>query len=251
MNINAPRIAAFFDIDGTLLPPPSLERQMLRYLRWRDELPGGALLRWSSEFLKRAWRSPLAATHGNKAHYRGVRVRAMETFCALLRRHPLPLIPAALEWLTWHATRGHAIMLVSGTLRPLALCIAQHIAHNWNIGEALPIRVVAATLEVHEGRFTGRTAGEPVCGRAKAAAVHRLARELGLDLLSCFAYGNGYADRRMLGTVGHPTAVNPSVGLRLFARHHGWPVVEWNRRPTPEQQMVSEHLHALYDDKSN
>ncbi len=37
MNI-APGIAAFFDLDGTLLAPPSLERRFVRYLRWRGEL---------------------------------------------------------------------------------------------------------------------------------------------------------------------------------------------------------------------
>jgi len=34
----SPEAAAFFDIDGTLLGPPLLERRFLRYLRWRREL---------------------------------------------------------------------------------------------------------------------------------------------------------------------------------------------------------------------
>jgi len=247
MNTNAQRIAAFFDIDGTLVAPPSLERQFLRYLIWRRELPSGAWLRWGSRFLARVWRSPLAATDGNKAHYVGVRAAALEAFCKLFRKHPLPLFPAALARLQWHAAHGHAIVLVSGTLRPLAACVASVVAQLLpSPSGAVPILIAATELESRGKHLTGRTAGEPVSGPVKGAAVNRLAEEHGVDLGRSFAYGDQYADCLMLRAVGHPTAVNPSVRLRLLARRRGWPVVFWGNTLAPHQEPAAERLRAAF-----
>src|SRR2546426_4786419 len=43
--------AAFFDLDGTLLPGPSLERRFLRFLFERGEWSPVSLARWFGRFL--------------------------------------------------------------------------------------------------------------------------------------------------------------------------------------------------------
>ena len=40
-------LAAFFDLDGTLVPPPSLERRFLRYLWWRQGLGYARATGWA------------------------------------------------------------------------------------------------------------------------------------------------------------------------------------------------------------
>lgn len=241
---STPAVAAFFDIDGTLLVPPSLERQLLRYLVWREEVSARHWLRTAACFASRVWHDPLAATHGNKAHYAGVRVAALHSFCSLFRRYPLGIRPLPLARLQWHAEQGHRIVLVSGTLQPLAESVAQ-ILTRLLPPLTHPICIVATQLEIQSGVFTGRTLGPAVCGPAKAATMQRLAAERGIDLTRSFAYGDCALDRWMLEAVGHPFAVHPSKRLRWLAVRRGWSILteiasqDSSPYPTRAQQHVA------------
>ncbi len=219
-------IGAFFDLDGTLLGSPSLERRFLRYLRWRGDLTAAHAARWLLEFMRRVWHDPSGAVHGNKAHLAGVRTGTLDAFLASPSRHPLAFFPDALVRLEWHAAQGHRIFLVSGTLKPLAEAVCLQ----------LPVKMTpcATELDVVEGRWTGEVLGEAVCGPGKARALARLASAHGLDLGSSFAYGDSWGDRLMLESVGHPAAVNPSARLERLACQRGWPILRWQERGSPQ-----------------
>ncbi len=226
MSANASMIAAFFDIDGTLLGAPSLERRFLKYLRSREMFGAGNEACWLMQFLRQAWCDPLAVTDGNKAHLAGVRATTVNAWNASLRHRPLEFFPAALRRIEWHAAAGHRIFLVSGTLAPLAECVAQLL-----LIEATPC---ATALEIaSDGAFTGRLAGDPVSGLGKARAMERLAAQHNLDLSHSYAYANQWSDRRMLARVGLPAAVNPSPLLALHARRRGWPALRWKEEKSP------------------
>ena len=68
----SPRVAAFFDLDGTLLPLPSMEQRLFRMLRHRREIPFMNYLLWLQEALKVLPRGIRAVTHANKMYLRGV-----------------------------------------------------------------------------------------------------------------------------------------------------------------------------------
>ena len=221
-------IGAFFDLDGTLLGSPSLERRFLRYLRWRGELGVVHGARWLLEFSRCVWTHPFAAVQGNKAYLAGVRGSTLQAFLPLLSRRPFAFFPAALVRLEWHAAQGHRIFLVSGTLKPLAEAVCNQ----------LPVKVIpcATELEVVEGRWTGKVSLEAVCGPAKAHALARLASAHRLDLGHSYAYGDSWGDRAMLECVGYPAAVNPSAWLERLARQRGWPILRWHERESPQQR---------------
>jgi phosphoserine phosphatase len=142
-----------------------------------------------------------------------------------------------IEKVAWHARQGHAIVLVSGTLEPLAVEASRAIeAELAARGMAVPVRVCATRLEEKEGRWTGRIVGEPMFGEAKARGVKRLEEEMQLDLADCYAYGDSVNDRKMLEAVGHAVAVNPSKELARIAREHGWPVLVWKERKNLTQR---------------
>lgn len=229
----APAIAAFFDLDGTLLASPPLEQRFLRFLRERGEVGVVHAARWLGRFLERAWRDGLAATEGNKAHLTGVEASAAEAFLATCHGASLEFFPEALVRLAWHAAQGHRIFLVTGTLGPLARSVAQCLP--------ITVTVCAAELEIADGRWTGRARpdasvemhGEALCGPAKGRTLGRLACEHRLDLRRSYAYGNASADRWMLERVGYPAAVNPSLRLAALARRRGWPLLQWGRGAWP------------------
>jgi phosphoserine phosphatase len=141
----------------------------------------------------------------------------------------VPLLPKGIERMVWHAKQGHAIVLVIGTLEPLAHGAAQGIEEKLAAqGIFVAIRVCATPLEEAGGRWTGQVVGEAMFGEAKARAVKKLAEEMRLDLAHCWAYGNSENDQWMLASVGRPAAVNPSKKLAVVARKQDWPTLRWN-----------------------
>jgi HAD superfamily hydrolase (TIGR01490 family) len=208
-------------MDGTLLPPPSLELRFLRFLRWQGELGAANAGRWLLRFGARLAADLTQAASANKRHLTGVPVSAFQSWRRFTRKFPPALFPAALERLRWHAAQGHAIVLVSGTLLPLAEIFS----------EALPGKplVCATQLEVQGGILTGEVLGVAVAGKGKRAAIACAAAEHGMNLPASFAYGDRYSDRWMLACVGNPVAVNPSWPLARLAAQRGWSIVNWRR----------------------
>lgn len=203
------KIGAFFDIDGTLLPPPSLEWRFIGWLIARDEIGGRDVARWLGRFARTIVHDLRGATLANKMYLAGLR----ESLAADWENSPgpgsLPVFAGGIERIDWHLARGHGVFLVSGTLGPLARALARCLS------EQLEVR--ATELESSSGLWRGRLAGEHLSGEAKAQAVRALAVRYGLDLGESYAYGNCLADLPMLESVGRPVAVNPRVGLERIA----------------------------------
>jgi HAD superfamily hydrolase (TIGR01490 family) len=217
-----PTVAAFFDLDGTIIPGPSLERRLFRMLRNQGAISSTSYLLWLAQAARLAPHGLSVIAHTNKMYLRGVPVNAIQT-C-------LPSIfPDALDRVAWHVTQGHTVVLVSGTLAPLARAAALTLTLRLvSRGFTASIGVCATQVEEARGRLTGRIAGEPVFAQGKARAICRLARQSGFDLTRCYAYGDSATDRWMLGAVGRPVAVNPSRELHRIARLLDWPVLHWS-----------------------
>jgi HAD superfamily hydrolase (TIGR01490 family) len=244
-------VGAFFDLDGTVVELPSLERRFYRSLRERREIPLRNCFVWLREAVQLAWRGGEAILQANKMYLRGVQSfqergrgdedsfprhksghRAQGQASAPRRRKPRWPVPvfldAAMERLAWHVRQGHAIVLVSGTLEPLARKVAKALEEKLaGAGILCEVRVCATRLEEMKGRWTGRILGEALFGEAKERAARRMAAELKLDLAQCYAYGDSASDSWLLNAVGRPAAVNPTEDLARLARQCGWPILNW------------------------
>jgi phosphoserine phosphatase len=270
-------IAAFFDLDGTLVPLPSLERRFFRGLRCRREIRGRNYLSWLKEAMRLMPRGINAVVLSNKMHLKGVKsldesvgenrsdssghtsghqaggqasAHSSSVPSRSVRRNPRLPVPhffaEGLERVAWHARQGHAIMLVSGTLEPLAsaaaLALVLRLALN---GITSSIGVCATRLEEADGTWTGRVLREAMFGKAKARTVEKLAEEMQLDLSQCYAYGDGASDRWLLAAVGKPAAVNPSRKLARIAQKQGWPVLHWGEERNQQSRKDQKQLrHA-------
>jgi HAD superfamily phosphoserine phosphatase-like hydrolase len=245
--------AAFFDLDGTLVALPSLERRLLRTLRHQKEIPARNYFLWLKEAIRLMPRGINAILQGNKMYLRGVRVfdecgegdgdvstwhksghqaEGQATLAPPPRilRLPVPtFFSRAVERVSWHAKQGHQIVLLSGTLEPLACDAARRLeAELAARGSTAKVRVIATRLEEAGGRWTGRMMGEAMFGRTKARAAKRLVAELRLDLERCFAYGDSAQDRWLLSLVRNAMAVNPSHQLETIALREGWTMELWD-----------------------
>lgn len=253
------RVAAFFDLDGTLTPLPSLERRFFRALRHRREIPLKNYL-WSlREALKLLPRGISKLAHANKMYLKGLQIsnesgaenqidslthksgpQVEGQASAPTRRNPRWPVPRFFEdgvqRLAWHAMQGHAIVIVSGTLEPLASAAARVLETELaERGLVARIRVCATNLEESEGRWTGRILGEAMFGEAKARAIFTLAEEMGLDLSQSWAYGDSAQDRWMLAAAGDSVAVNPSARLARIAKKRGWTLLRCRAKENSTQ----------------
>jgi HAD superfamily phosphoserine phosphatase-like hydrolase len=250
-------VAAFFDLDGTLMGLPSLEKRFFSMLRYRKLIGIRNCVSWLMETVRLLPLGLNHVMHANKMYLRGVRLDAeaggadipvclgVEDGAAMDRkrrkgknregrrpaRMPVPLYPEAIERVVWHAERGHLIVIVSGTLEMLAARAARELeAALGERGLTCTIRVCATRLEQKDERWTGRIVGQAMFGETKALAIRRVAAEEDLDLLRCFAYGDSSSDLWMLESAGKPAAVNPSNDLVRIARRNHWPVLRWGEQ---------------------
>jgi HAD superfamily hydrolase (TIGR01490 family) len=220
------KTGAFFDLDGTLLPAPSLEWRFIGYLLSRDVIGDANLARWLARFAKTLLRGSRAAVEANKFHLAGLRESLAADWEKSLGSDSLPFFPPGIECISWHLAQGHHVSLVSGTLDPLVRVALRHFRS--------PIISCATKLETCNGAWTGRLMGEQIVGDAKARAIRALAQELDLNLDFSYAYGNRMSDLAMLESVAFPVAVNPSARLARRARRCGWRVCRWSEiEPVP------------------
>ncbi|HWY07741.1 MAG TPA: HAD-IB family phosphatase [Candidatus Acidoferrales bacterium] len=231
------RVGAFFDIDGTLVPEPSLERRLFRELRRRGAIPWMNYARWGMEAARLLPLGLTAIAQGNKSYLCGLRVEQI-----LEAVEPIAFFEEGVARVEWHARRGHEIVLVSGMVKPLARMVAMALECELEArGLERDVLVSATRLEERGGIFTGRVLGEANYGEAKRRAMEVVARAMQMNLRESHAYGNALLDRPMLDAVGRAHAVNPGRELADTANLRDWAIWHWHQ----ERKFASEN--ALKD----
>ncbi len=134
-----------------------------------------------------------------------------------------PLVFAeAAELIDGHRALGHRIVIVSASGEEVAGPIGRLVGAD---------DVLATQMRIIDGRYAGEI--EFYCyGDAKAQAMRDYAAENGIDLERSFAYSDSSTDIPMLEAVGHPTAINPDRLLRRTATARSWPVLAFSN-PVP------------------
>ncbi|MFG2842881.1 HAD family hydrolase [Kitasatospora sp. NPDC048296] len=214
---------AFFDVDETVIAEKS---PVAFWQYWRDRHPdrvAADLPDLSSEVAATPDREAL-----NRRYYRryaGVPLAELEaagrSWYEEYRRGGSAFVLPALAALAEHRAAGRAVVLVSGSMRPLLAALAEEL------GAAL---VCTELLVDADGVLTGEVP-RPMIGQAKAEAAVRLMREHGADPADCFAYGDHESDLALLRAVGRPVVVGDSPLLNQEAKRSGWPVTPARRGP--------------------
>ena len=129
----------------------------------------------------------------------------------------------AQDLLDEHRALGHDLVIVSASGEELVAPIARMLGVDHYAGTRMS--------RDDQGRYGGEI--EFYCqGRGKAEALRGFAQRYGYDLESSYAYSDSSTDLPMLEEVGHPTAVNPDRTLRRVSLERGWPILTFEN-PTP------------------
>jgi fatty acyl-CoA reductase len=227
------RVAAFFDMDGTLLSSNVIETYL--WMRLQDlstaeraseigriaaRLPGlvRAERRERSAFLRSIYRE-----------YEGAQLSDLdEVVDAFLTDHVLArLAPAAVRRVREHRAAGHPTILITGAIRPLTRPLAPLFDH-----------IEAAELGVDErGRCTGFLAASPLVGESRSAWMRSWSAANGIDLAASYGYADSHSDLPLLEAVGNPVAVRPDVALFRHARRLRWNIVDWPSSPSTARTL--------------
>jgi HAD superfamily hydrolase (TIGR01490 family) len=215
------RVAAFFDLDLTLLRCNSGSRWM-SFLRERGEVGAWMMLRsllWLTQYKLAILDMERLATH-LIADLRGDSELEMRDKASIFwEREVRPaLSELALAALAEHQAQAHVVALLSSTTQFIAEPVAAHLGIE---------HILCTRLHVESGRFLG-TCERPTCyGQGKVFHAERFAAEHHIDLGQSYFYTDSYSDLPMLLKVGGPRAVNPDRRLRRHAQRAGWPILAW------------------------
>jgi HAD superfamily hydrolase (TIGR01490 family) len=226
------RVGAFFDIDKTLLPSPSLELRFAEWLIASDLLEQRQIVQWARQALFGFWAASLKGMSRSKGYLAGLPIGVVEGWEASLAAGVLAPFEKAAERLDQHRAFGHRIFLISGTLAPLANLFARQLDGS--------IAIYATELETNDEIYTGHIKGNHMRGSEKAKAIEDAARRNEIDARKSYAYGNSLDDLAMLECVGNPVAVNTCRKLRRIAATRGWEVIDWKSIEDPD---VSRERH--------
>jgi HAD superfamily hydrolase (TIGR01490 family) len=119
--------------------------------------------------------------------------------------------------------RVQALGLPTVLLSATNTVIAQPVAKYFGFDACL-----ATELELNDGHYTGKLAGEYALGAGKIAMAQNYCESLNLSLEDAAYYGDSVNDFPVLEVVGFPIAANPCSELEAGAMEHGWPIVRFN-----------------------
>jgi putative phosphoserine phosphatase/1-acylglycerol-3-phosphate O-acyltransferase len=222
-NLSPTAVAAFFDMDKTLLSASSAVLQV-RYMAKRGELARQEVIRFISALLR----------------YKMGRLDMVETTRAIVRElagqseaeridhtrqwfqeHLIDYVTEeGRRWVAAHRRLGHRVAMITASPSYTADQLAEHL------GMASE-DVMATRFEVARGRFTGRMLEPMIYGPGKLAIAEEYAQRHGVDLGNSYFYTDSIADLPLLEMVGYPVAVNPDRSLRRLARAKGWTIVRF------------------------
>lgn len=221
----APRTAAFFDLDKTIIAKSSA----LAFSR--PFYQGGLINRRA--VLKSAYAQFVflvgGADHDQMEKMRAylsaltrgwnvqqVREIVAETLHGLID----PIIyEEAASLIEQHHAAGRDVVIVSSSGSEVVEPIGQLLGAD---------HVIATRLQIEDGCYTGEIEYYAYAEN-KATAIRELAAVEGYDLANSYAYSDSSTDLPMLEAVGHPSAVNPDRALRKEAVAREWPVLVFSR----------------------
>jgi putative phosphoserine phosphatase/1-acylglycerol-3-phosphate O-acyltransferase len=145
------------------------------------------------------------------------------------------IYPEARALVEAHRARGHTLAVVSSATPYQVEPVAEDLG--------IP-HVMCTRLEVRDGVCTGRVA--TACyGTGKADAARGLASERGIDLGASYFYSDGREDLPLFEIVGNPRPLNPDARLGQIAERRRWPVTRFESRGLPGPTDVARTVLAF------
>lgn len=215
-----PHIAAFFDLDRTIINDFSAKQFVKSRLLSGKSTPQELL----SQFV-----TIVAYAIGNRDFETLTKISALgvkgieeKQFIDLgeeiYQDHLASTIyPESRTLIASHLKKGHQVVIISAATRYQVTPVAN----------ALGIKNIFCTeMEVQKGKFTG-VISEMCWSEGKARAGRTFAKSNTIDLSKSFFYTDSIDDYPLLEIVGKPIATNPDNKLSQLAFENNWPILRF------------------------
>ncbi len=216
-------VVAVFDMEGTIISSNVVESYV--WAKMADLEPDD----WPAELVSVFGRIPgyLQADRRDRGEflrtffrrYEGASVEGLER---LVDEHVAEFTlqkasQASIRRVREHRAAGHRTILITAAME----AFIRPLAPLFDV-------LIAAELEIRDGRYTGFMSSPPLVGEARAAWLRRYAAQEGIDLKHSYAYADSHSDLPLLRAVGNPVVVSPDSALYRFAKRRRWPIEEWS-----------------------
>lgn len=205
------KIAAFFDIDGTISREGLISemfKKMIKYelienSKWYREVEP-AFIQWNKRhgdydlyLQKMVDIYSEAVTFTNPYHISYIAKKVIEQKGERVYTY-------SRERIKWHKEQGHIVIAISGS--PIELVREMSAMYGMDDYKGTVYEIGS------NGMYTGDIT--PMWdSKSKQKALEEMAEKHQLDLSACYAYGDTAGDLSMLKLVGHPFAINPTKEL--------------------------------------
>ena len=236
---DGPKIAAFFDVDRTLLAGFSASAFMKEQVA-NEGFKLGDMARATASALRfgagqtsfpsfiEETSTDLIGLSEEELLERGEHV--------FQERLISDVYPEARSIVEAHQRRGHTVAIVSSATHFQIDALARELGIE---------HVLCTELEFEEGAFTGRIL-RPACWReGKAEAARRFSEAHDVDLDQAYFYTDSHDDLPLLDLVGNPRLVNPDTELAGIGARRGWPVYRFRSRGRPGVREIAGLVGSL------
>jgi HAD superfamily hydrolase (TIGR01490 family) len=223
---SAPRAAAFFDLDKTLMAGSS-GMQFARIAAKQGVVSRRLLVSWGWEHLRYRLRGTTDERTAEvlkvaRELIRGLPAKTIDRMGPEVMAAILPRVfPQMLEEVYAHQDAGRPTFIVSAAGNGVVEQLAHVLGMDGGIGTRYEVDA--------EGDYTGRLDGPFVYGDGKVTAMEEFAESHGIELGASYAYSDSLSDLPMLRAVGNPVAVNPDPPLAAIAGEEGWQTLHFER----------------------
>jgi HAD superfamily hydrolase (TIGR01490 family) len=231
---------AFYDLDGTLVS----SNIVVRYAFFVRHLPSRVRALWKTLKLVTTVPTYIALDHFsrqlfNEVFFREYRGMSRDWLLALSSQlfeqvvRP-SLYPGAQELIERDRAEGYRLALITGELDIALGPVLSYFGFD---------TLISNRLVFENGLATGDVVRPLIAGEAKANAMVRLSRDLGIPITGCRGYSDSFSDVPMLEAVGEPAAVNPDRRLRKTAAERSWPILNLRRNGHPKARDEENHVY--------
>jgi putative phosphoserine phosphatase/1-acylglycerol-3-phosphate O-acyltransferase len=231
-----PHIAAFFDLDRTLINDFSAKKFMQSRLLSGQTTPKELLSQFATALIYVAGNRDFEIlTKISAVGVKGIKEKEfIELGEEVYTNHLANTIyPESRALIASHLEKGHQVVIISAATRYQIIPIANELGIK---------DVFCTEMEVRKGKFTGSIT-EMCWAEGKARAGRKFAKANNIDLSKSFFYTDSIDDYPLLEIVGNPVATNPDSKLSQVAFESNWPILRF--KETTKKPLVNGVRTAL------
>ncbi|HUX56388.1 MAG TPA: HAD family phosphatase [Bacteroidales bacterium] len=220
-NTTGKNYIAFFDLDHTIISINSGKAFVKNAYKY-GFMTGLHIITglWLSILYKLNIKDPAKIIYTMVSWLKGVPEEQVKKLSSdVFRNYLLESIhPEILNEISYHKKNGARVVILSSSIQPLCLKVAEHLGID---------DVICSDLEVNYGVYTGNTKG-PICfGKEKIVRLKEYCNKNNINPIYSWYYGDDISDLLVLSSVGNPVCVNPDKKLRKAAYKKGWKILQW------------------------